>query len=93
MEQLKIKVENLKCGGCATTISSKLLAMPDVLGVEVSLENAEVSVNHNGKLAKEKLLQKLKQLGYPEVDSLHGLESKLVEAKSFISCAIGKINI
>jgi hypothetical protein len=30
-------------------------------------------------------------LGYPEIDSVHGFDSTKAKAKSFVSCAYGKM--
>jgi copper chaperone len=34
---------------------------------------------------------KLRAMGYPEKGSLHGLQAGVANAKSFVSCAIGRM--
>jgi copper chaperone len=43
MEQV-IDAENIKCGGCASTIRSKLGALEGVSNVRVEIENGRVTV-------------------------------------------------
>jgi len=38
------------------------------------------------------LLSKLKSMGYPEQGSVSGLDAGLANAKSFVSCAIGRVS-
>jgi copper chaperone len=35
---------------------------------------------------------KLKSMGYPEHGSISGLDAGLANAKSFVSCAIGRVS-
>jgi len=89
MTTTKIYIENLKCHGCASTIRRETGKFPEVKEVEVSLDESSVSVSHNGdEDFREKLTKRLTKLGYPEV----GTNSTLNKAKSFVSCAIGRMN-
>lgn len=84
----KIQIENLKCGGCAATIKKGLLAIDSIESVEVDVEKSIVSItseNENLGLIKEKL----SKLGYPEVGNKNTIVHK---AKSFVSCAVGRID-
>jgi copper chaperone len=38
------------------------------------------------------LIAKLKSMGYPEQGSVSGLNAGLANAKSFVSCAIGRVS-
>lgn len=86
------KVQNIKCNGCANTVKTKLKEeFGDVtvnLGVmprEITLEIEEDQI--------DKLQAKMKHLGYPFVgEELSGLETIETKAKSFVSCAIGKMS-
>jgi copper chaperone len=40
---------------------------------------------------REAVVSKLKSMGYPEHGSVSGLEAGLTNAKSFVSCAIGRV--
>ncbi|WP_435414440.1 heavy-metal-associated domain-containing protein [Polaribacter aestuariivivens] len=83
-----IKIENLKCGGCAATIKKGLLTLENVNSVDIDVEKSIVSItseNANMHLIKEKL----SKLGYPEVGDKNTIVHK---AKSFVSCAVGRID-
>lgn len=84
----QIEIENLKCGGCAATIKKGLLAIDNVNEVEVNVENSIVSVISK-KNTLEVIKQKLSKLGYPEVGDRNTV---LHKAKSFVSCAVGRID-
>ncbi|NEV94320.1 heavy-metal-associated domain-containing protein [Psychroflexus sp. YR1-1] len=87
--QTKITVQNLKCGGCANTISKHLNAFEDVSQVNVEAENASVSFAYEKDSTLPKVELKLKQLGYPVAGDTNSYMNK---AKSFVSCATGKMN-
>ena len=84
----QIEIENLKCGGCAATIKKGLLAIDNVNEVEVDVENSIVSVISE-KNTLEEIKQKLSKLGYPDVGDRNTV---LHKAKSFVSCAVGRID-
>jgi copper chaperone len=84
----EIKIENLKCGGCAATIKKGLLALNSVSEVIVDVEKSLVSVvsaDENGMIIREKL----SKLGYPETGTKNTI---LHKASSFVSCAVGRID-
>lgn len=87
------EVLNIKCGGCANTVKSKLIEkFPDI---EVDLDSMprKVSVTIDNDEDEQYLLETLKSLGYPEANSdLGGLEGAVLKGKSFVSCAVGKFN-
>jgi len=86
-----ISVENIKCGGCASTISSKLNALDIVDSCQVDIENGVITVN--GEVThKPTVAQVLLKLGYPETGTAEGLKAAAAKAKSFVSCAVGKMN-
>ncbi|MFM2400026.1 MAG: hypothetical protein RL341_2183 [Pseudomonadota bacterium] len=86
-----IAVENLKCGGCATTITHSLSALPGVSAVQVDVEHGQVSFEA-ADTARAEAVHKLQQLGYPEAGSTHGIAAAAASAKSYVSCAIGKVS-
>ncbi len=84
----EIYIENLKCGGCANTIINGLNSIKGTENVNVDVENSLVTLTSNEAtliLVKEKL----SKLGYPEVGDKNTV---LHKAKSFVSCAVGKVN-
>lgn len=84
-----IKIQNLKCGGCAHTIKTKLFELNDVSNVDVLVDKDEVVFNYDLESTVLEVKQKLKALGYPEVNDDNSLVTK---AKSFVSCATGKLS-
>jgi copper chaperone len=83
-----INIQNLKCGGCAKTIKTKLLEQEGVLDVEVNLQNEEVSFDYEDASVIERVKSRLKTLGYPAVDEKNSIIDK---TRSFVSCASGRL--
>ncbi|WP_370225577.1 heavy-metal-associated domain-containing protein [Mesoflavibacter sp.] len=84
-----IIVQNLKCGGCANTISTKLSEIETISNIQVDVEESKVTFNVSNSEDAIEVKQKLKSLGYPSIEDENGLVSK---AKSFVSCATGKLS-
>ncbi|WP_245892125.1 heavy-metal-associated domain-containing protein [Polaribacter glomeratus] len=82
-----IQIENLKCGGCAATIKKGLTSIEYIESVNVDVEKSIVSVISQ-KDVLETVKEKLSKLGYPEVGDKNTV---LHKAKSFVSCAVGRI--
>ena len=88
---IEIEVENIKCGGCAGTITRKLENMQGVSHVAVDIENGRVTIEGDAS-RREQYADTLAAIGYPEVGTVQGLGSASARAKSFVSCAVGRIN-
>ena len=88
MKTAYILVQNLKCGGCAKTITEKLSALVGVEDVKVDVQTAEVSFQYVDELILESAKETLKLSGYPEVGEDNSLGTK---AKSFENCDMGRI--
>ncbi|MDQ3141445.1 MAG: heavy-metal-associated domain-containing protein [Bacteroidota bacterium] len=88
----QIFVDNLKCGGCAGTITKQLKSFPEVSSVKVDIENDFVEVDYVNNFPLSNIKKRLASLGYPEKDTVKGFQKISANAKSYISCAIGKIN-
>ncbi|MEA3371801.1 MAG: heavy-metal-associated domain-containing protein [Campylobacterota bacterium] len=86
------QVLNVKCGGCAGTLKKELLKDFGEVDVNLDLEPREITLDiEDADLEKLKL--KLRALGYPlTTDELSTFQSVGTTAKSFVSCAIGKMN-
>mgnify|MGYP000872185746 FL=1 len=86
------EVNNVKCGGCANTLKKSL--KEDFGDVEVNLEVTPRVITLDIDDTKiDTLKSKLRTLGYPLVtDELSTLENIQTKAKSFVSCAIGKLD-
>ncbi len=82
-----IFVENIKCGGCMRSIKDALLQIRDVDIVIVDKDKESVIVTGTG-IKRDSIIDKLRAIGYPE----KGNNSLLKKARSFVSCAIGKMN-
>lgn len=83
-----IKIQNLKCGGCANTIVSKLSSIVNISKISVNTEESTVSFNFQEENDLFLVKKALKKIGYPEEGTINSLGSK---ATSYVSCAIGKI--
>jgi len=86
------EVINVKCGGCANTLKTSLLEEFGEIEVNLEVEPRQITLN-----VKESdipaLRTKLKKLGYPMSDEdLSKIEEFSTTAKSFVSCAVGKMN-
>jgi len=86
MEKYEIQVENIKCGGCMNSIKKAISAIAGVEKVEISKETETVVVEGAENL-RTQITEKLASLGYPE----KGNNNLLHKAKSFVSCAIGRV--
>ncbi|WP_428225547.1 heavy-metal-associated domain-containing protein [Flavobacterium sp.] len=86
--ETKIHIQNLKCGGCATTITSKLSEIDTISNIIVSNEEDTVSFIYQEETDLNRVKETLAKIGYPELGHNNNLTTK---AKSYISCAMGKM--
>ena len=84
-----IEIQNLKCGGCANTVTKKLSGINGLSDLIVNNENHTVSFNYENESTFIEAKELLNDIGYPAVGDKNALTTK---AKSFVSCAIGRIN-
>ncbi|MFK7814997.1 MAG: heavy-metal-associated domain-containing protein [Gammaproteobacteria bacterium] len=93
--QYSFQVENIRCGGCSNTITTKLLEIDGVIEVHVHVDDKQVVVTTESAIQDDKIKQalsvKLEKLGYPETGSI-GADRFKNKAVSVVSCAIGKIS-
>ena len=89
-QQHKLIIENLKCGGCTSTIIKQLSAIDEGETVQVDAESETVSFAAPAEQL-DLVKQRLRTLGYPERGSILGLRGMAAKARSYVSCAIGKI--
>ena len=86
------EVLNVKCGACANTLIKSLKEEFGDVEVNLELHPRQITLDIEDS-KKEALKLKLRSLGYPLTsDELSGFEKATTTAKSFISCAIGKMN-
>ena len=88
---MNITVENIKCGGCSGSITKKLVAVFDTENIEVNIEQGTITIDVD-EARRGEVANVLLDLGYPETDSVEGFNSVKAKAKSFVSCAIGKMD-
>lgn len=88
------EVDNIKCGGCANSISQNLLALDEIDDVSIDVEQGSVTVftNSDSDELRSIIGSKLTAMGYPEKGSVEGLGSLKAKATSYVSCAIGKMS-
>lgn len=61
----EISAQNIKCGGCASTIIENLNKLDAVSDCQVDVETGVVSVDADDS-SREEVAQLLAKLGYPE---------------------------
>ena len=88
--ELQLQVENVKCGGCARSIEKALLADSRISRVSVDPAQGLVVIEAEADV-RAPALAALAKLGYPEKGSLEGLKAAAAAAKSFVSCAVGRM--
>lgn len=86
--KISIRVQNLKCGGCTKTITSKLTELNNISEVYVNNETSTVSFTAKNTDDALVVKDKLKALGYPSIEEDNTVMTKM---KSFVSCASGRI--
>lgn len=84
-----LNIQNLKCGGCANTIITRLEALDKVNNVTVNNETNLVSFEYEDQSALDNTKTLLSKLGYPVEGEANPISKK---AKSFVSCAVGRMN-
>lgn len=81
-------LQNLKCDGCESTIINKLSALEGIFNISIKMQYATVTFEHETKEVIETVKRMLSKIGYPPFGDKNTLGKK---AKSYISCATGKI--
>jgi len=90
--ETQISVDNLKCGGCASTIKKQIKLINGVMDVNVRPDEGMVDITYDETLDMEKVKKRLFELGYPVAGSAQGIEKLTTNVKSYVSCAIGRFN-
>lgn len=84
-------VENLKCNGCANTIRKEVSKFSSVKNVTVDPEQSLITLELDDSQDElEQIKLKLAKIGYPEMGAENNL---LTSAKSYVSCAIGRMGV
>lgn len=83
------EVENIKCGGCISTIRKGLEQLPGVNNAQPENQSGTVTVDFDvEKVSADQISEKLAHMGYP----LMGDNNLGKKAKSYVSCMIGRIS-
>jgi len=80
-------IQNLKCGGCSKQIISKLNQIEGVSNPKVDVDHCTVDIDYTDEEQLDKVVQTLKQMGYPLIAQENTLLDK---SKSYLSCMIGR---
>lgn len=82
-------IQNLKCGGCANTITKAMNSLEGISQAVVDIENNSVTFEYTEEDQLVIAEKKLSDLGYP-IDK--DPNSLLKKAKSYVSCAVGRMS-
>jgi copper chaperone len=85
--EMQIKVENIKCGGCANSIRNAVMKVEGVSKAEVDVESGIITLDVSDDVKRDAITSKLQAMGYPEP----GKGSGLTTAASFVSCMVGRV--
>jgi len=88
------EVANVRCEGCANTIKNALSEhFGNSVEVDLTVVPRKVTLEIKDFSDEEIFISTLRKLGYPLVDDdISNIESAVMKGKSFVSCAIGKLN-
>lgn len=84
-----LKLQNIKCGGCTNSIAVRLLKLSGIHEVQISDATSEVSFSYDTVNDLANAERTLTQMGYPPEGTVNTFMEK---AKSFVSCATGKLS-
>lgn len=84
-----IYIQNLKCSGCAASITRTLQSFPEVGAVDIDFEEAAVRIETTAPEHRAQYEQALTAAGYPPVGVENTTSRKV---RSYISCAIGRVH-
>ncbi|WP_456378570.1 heavy-metal-associated domain-containing protein [Lutibacter sp.] len=87
---MTIEILNLKCAGCANTVKKGVITVEGVNEVHVEVEASKVTIDSEDEFVLTLVKKKLASMGYPEVGDDNTIVHK---AKSFVSCATGRITL
>ena len=93
MTKQTFKVQNVKCTGCANTLTTKLEKEFGKIEVNLDVTPREITLNiEEPKIECLKIA--LRKLGYPVGGESFGfVQDSSMKAKSFVSCAVGKFEV
>ncbi len=90
--KISIEVENIRCGGCANTITKKLMSLDGVENIDIAIDEQVVTIETENESTRDIYIDALFAMGYPEQGSVEGMTALKEKAKSVVSCAIGRVS-
>ena len=63
--QTTIHIQNLKCGGCANTITKGISSIETINNIAVNVEESSVTFDYESEEKLNEFKEKLKSLRYP----------------------------
>ena len=63
----EVKVEGMKCDGCANTVKERFSGLPSVASVEMDLENKQATIESSERISKKELKTALEGTNYSVV--------------------------
>lgn len=82
-----LHIANIKCGGCAHSIATKLHQVIGLTEVVVHVDEGTIDIIYETDAVRSNVIDKLSAMGYPEATAENGL---LMQVKSYANCLIGK---
>lgn len=67
MYRAVIRIDNLTCGGCFSTINTGLSSLEGFGGMGANLFRKMIAVDFGAPLAEDQILEKLSEIGYPGI--------------------------
>ena len=83
-----IYIQNLKCGGCASTVTKSLSAVEGIENVNVKVDESLLTFDYQEEKKVSEVKELLTKIGYPEACDDNSLIAK---TKSFVGCIVGKL--
>ena len=62
-----IHIQNLKCGGCANTITKGIATIDSIQNISVNVEESSVTFSYENEGILDEVKSKLKTMGYPVI--------------------------
>ncbi len=85
------EIQNVKCVRCAETLIKELSNNFSEVKISLDVEPRQITLELEDSQI-EQLILKLRKLGYPlSTDKLNTFQTIITTAKSFVSCAVSKI--
>ncbi len=85
-----VAIQNLKCGGCESTIARKIHKLPGIKDISINVATRTISFSYETHDGLETVQKELTKLKYPTKGDYNPIVAK---AKSYMNCSIGKVNM